>query len=107
MESFKIRSLQSNTSTYFMARQPQWTRASSLLMSRDHPNTHTNTYTQYDFSGRVISPPAHSEETDDHDASGIRTRNPVKQVATDIDTEIQVGDKIIEDGVVDGACIKQ
>ena len=61
--------------TFFMARQPQWAYASSLMRSRDHSQTH---HTQV-CSGRVISPTQtplpdntqHSQQKDIHVPSGI------------------------------------
>ena len=63
-------------------------RASSLLRLRDCIHTH---YSGYDSSGRVIGPPQrplpdntqHSQQTDMHTPSGIRTRNPYKRTAAD------------------------
>ena len=42
----------------FMARQPQWARASSLVRLRDNIqlDTHTHTHTSQDSPGRVIGP---------------------------------------------------
>ena len=64
-------------------------RASSLPELHDHSQTYT--YTCYGSSGREIGPSQrfvpdntqHSQETDIHVPSGIRTPNPSKRVAAD------------------------
>jgi hypothetical protein len=69
----------------YMAGQPQWTRASSLLRPHDYTQTH---HIRQDSSELVISRTQrpfpdntqHSKETDIHAAGEIRTRNPSKRI---------------------------
>jgi len=67
----------------------QWAKASSLSRIHDQTQTH---HTWYDSSGRVTSPTQrplpdntqHSQETDIHTPSGIRTHIPSKRAANEI-----------------------
>jgi hypothetical protein len=69
---------------FFMAQQPVLGQDFTITLSETH-------HTQYDSSGRVISPTQrplpdntqHSQEIDTHAPSGIRTRNPSKHEAAD------------------------
>ena len=72
----------------FAATAPQWARASSFTKSLDHTQTH---HIRQDSSGRVISSlqgplpdnTQHSQETDIHSTSGIRTHTLSRRAAAD------------------------
>ena len=77
------------TRIFFMARQPHWDSASSLLRFQDHTQKQ---HTRYDSSGRVIGPacrplPDNTQllrQTDIHVPGEIRTCVPSKRTAADL-----------------------
>ena len=82
----EISTTKTRVSFYFtMAQQPpQWPKASSLSMIRDHTQTQ---HTRYDSSGRMIMSSQRplpdntklSQKTNTHAIGGVRTHNPSKR----------------------------